>query len=138
MAETVEKKEKRKKTYPELLDALGKTLLYQGELEDELEDLYAQKAEQRKIVRAARWFSEDRYRKKAKYWTIKANIVEVRKLIKGNIRLIEKLETAVKNCHERRKPEPEKPVAPSKPADDKPLTLKRVLFFNVYLDLTLR
>ena len=58
MAETVEKK--GKKTYPELLDALGKTLLYQGELEDELDNLYAQKAEQRKIVRAARGFAEDR------------------------------------------------------------------------------
>lgn len=122
MAETVEKKEKRKKTYPELLDALGKTLLYQGELEEELDNLYAQKAEQRKIVRAARWFSEDRYRKKAKYWTIKANIVEVRKAIKDNIRLIEKLETAVKNCHERRKPESANPVAPSKPAGDKPIS----------------
>ena len=86
MAETVEKK--GKKTYPELLEALGKTLLYQGELEDELDNLYVQKAEQRKIVRAARWFSEDRYRKKAQYWTIKANIVEVRELIKDNIRLI--------------------------------------------------
>ena len=119
MAETVEKK--GKKTYPELLDALGKTLLYQGELEDELDNLYAQKAEQRKIVRAARWFSEDRYRKKAQYWTIKANIVEVRELIKDNTRLIEKLEVAVKNCRERRKPEPDKPATPSKPAVDKPI-----------------
>lgn len=121
MAETVEKKEKRKKTYPELLDALGETLLYQGKLESDLDDLYAQKAEQRKIIRAARWFSEDRYRKKAKYWTIKADIVELRKEIKDNTRLKEKLEAAVMNCYERRKPEPAKPAAPNKPAGNKPI-----------------
>ena len=118
MAETVKQ---QKKTYPELRDALGEALIYQGELKGELDDLNVKKAEQKKFIRAARWFSEERYRRKAHYWTIMADIAEVRSLIKENQQLVKKLETAIVDCGKRQfKAEASKAAKSGNPTAGKP------------------
>jgi hypothetical protein len=89
---------KRKKTYPELLNALGNALLKRGELEDELANYIQARHDQRCVARQAKWFSEDRYLKWAEYYQIKASIVAVREDIKRNNLTITHLEDEISAC----------------------------------------
>lgn len=89
---------KRRKTYPELLNALGSALLKRGELEDELANYIQARRDQRSVARQAKWFSEDRYLKWAEYYQIKANIVAVRDDIKRNNLTIAHLEDEISAC----------------------------------------
>ena len=114
---------KVKGNYPELRDALGKALLCQRELELELEDLIALKRTRFRAAFWAKWFSEDRYRKWAKYWAVRADIVSCRADIKENLIIIKDLEDKVKGCYVKPKPvttgKPngkEKPGGTEKPA----------------------
>lgn len=95
---------KVKGNYPELRDALGKALLCQRELELELEDLIALKRTRFRAAFWAKWFSEDRYRKWAKYWAVRADIVSCRTDIKENLIIIKDLEDKVKGCYVKPKP----------------------------------
>lgn len=91
MAET----NKRKRPYAELLNNLGQALLERGQLADELYNTIAAKREKRKEANNSKWFSEERYIRRAEYYQLKANIVAIRRDIKANRLKIAHLEDQI-------------------------------------------
>ncbi len=96
-----ESTKKRKKSYTMLLNELGEALLRRGALADELSEYTQMRKEQKAVARHCKRGSRERYLEWARYYEIRASIVDIRNDIKLNRGDITRLEDEISTCRPR-------------------------------------